>query len=82
MKKHNAASVTTFDYSRLSGEFSKLGKPAQRALLNNGIRTPEDLAKRTLEEVLGFHGIGNSSVPILRAVLKEKGIAFRKSSSN
>jgi hypothetical protein len=49
--------VARFDYSRLSADFSKLAKPAQRALLNNGIFSPAELSRRTLKAVSEFHGI-------------------------
>jgi hypothetical protein len=72
------AALARFDYSRLSPEFSKLPKPAQRALLNNRIYTPGELALRTLGDVLEFHGIGPSAIPILRRVLRKHGLSFRK----
>jgi hypothetical protein len=65
-----------FDYSRLSKDFSKLSKPAQRALINNSIFTPADLARKTVKEISAFHGIGPSSIPILRKVLTRHGLKF------
>lgn len=55
--------VQTFDYSMLSPAFSKLSKPAKRALINNRIYSPAVLARWTLRDVTGLHGIGPSSVP-------------------
>jgi hypothetical protein len=78
MTKRDVETSKSLNHPGLSEDLSKLGKPAQRALLSNGISTPEDLAKRTLEEVLDFHGIGKSSVPILLAALQKKGMRFRK----
>jgi hypothetical protein len=69
--------VATFDYSGLSADFAKLAKPAQRALLNNGICTPADLAKRAQKEVTAFHGIGPSALPILRQALRKHRLSFR-----
>jgi hypothetical protein len=61
--------VRTFDYVSLSPEFSSLPKPAQRALLTNGIKTPRDLSKWNLDDVMKLHGIGSSSRPkLLRAL--------------
>lgn len=68
-----------FDYSRLSNSFSAIAKPAQRALINNGVFTTGDLAKRTRAEVATFHGVGPSVLPKLDAILRGDGLAFRKS---
>lgn len=70
--------MTEFDYAQLSADFAGLSKPAQRALLNNGVRSPKDLAKRTLAEVRAFHGIGPSAIPILEKALKAHGLAFKR----
>ena len=63
--------------SSLNSAFSELSKPAQRALLNSGIRTPADLAKRDLEEIAELHGVGPSAFPILRKVLRKNGLSFK-----
>jgi hypothetical protein len=77
MQTREKALIDPFDYAQLSPSFSKLAKPAQRALLNNGIRTPADLALRTLEEITRFHGIGPSAMPILREALRKNGLSFK-----
>ena len=69
--------VNQFDYSTLSSDFSELSKPAKRALVNSGIRTPADLAKRTLNEIGKLHGVGPSAFPILRKVLRKNGLSFK-----
>lgn len=66
-----------FDYSKLSPAFVKLGKPAQRALINAGILTPKQLAKKTRAEIAALHGMGPSSFPKLEAALKAEGLTFR-----
>ena len=68
-----------FDYSRLSKSFSGIAKPARRALVNNGVFTTGDLAKRTREEVAAFHGVGPSVLPKLDVILWADGLEFRKS---
>lgn len=68
--------VERFNYTGLAPEFFPLAKPARRALLTNGIRTPADLARRTLEEVSEFHGIGPSAVLVLRRALRKHGLRF------
>ena len=57
---------------------SLLGAPARRALENNGITTAEQLSKYSEKEILKLHGMGKSSLPKLRTVLEEKGLAFKK----
>ncbi|WP_223711271.1 RNA polymerase alpha subunit C-terminal domain-containing protein [Niabella beijingensis] len=63
-----------------SGFLSRLGAPARRALANAGIDSPEKLALHTEKEILTLHGMGPSSLPVLRAVLKESNLAFRTGS--
>lgn len=57
---------------------SLLGAPARRALENNGIVTLKQLSKHTEKEVLSFHGIGKSSIPILQKILLENNLTFKK----
>jgi hypothetical protein len=57
--------------------FDKLGKPAQRALTNAGIKTPEQLAGYTVKEIMKLHGMGKASLPALNAILVDKGLAFK-----
>ena len=68
----------TVDYSMLDPRFSKLAKPAQRALMNAGILSPRQLANRTLKEVRQLHGIGPSALPLLKEALKKSGLEFRQ----
>jgi DNA-directed RNA polymerase alpha subunit len=56
--------------------FGKLSNPAQRALANAGIKTPEELSKLTETEIMKLHGIGKSSLPTLKAAMAEKGLSF------
>ncbi len=55
----------------------KISQPAHRALAAAGVKTLAQLAKRTEAEVLALHGIGPSALPILRAALRAKGLAFK-----
>lgn len=66
-----------FDYSGLSPDFHRMSKPAQRALVRAGIKTPKQLAKKTLKEVAKLHGMGPASFPALKAVLKKHGLQFK-----
>ncbi len=56
---------------------SLLGAPARRALENNGITTLEQLSEYTEKEVLNFHGIGKSSIPIIKEVLSKADLSFK-----
>lgn len=57
---------------------SVLSAPARRALENNGIMTLEQLSNHTEKEVLSFHGIGKSSIPILQKILSNNNLTFKK----
>lgn len=54
----------------------KLAKPARNTLLHHGIDTIEKLAVHTEKEILALHGMGKSSLPVLREELKKAGLAF------
>lgn len=56
---------------------SLLGAPARRALENEGINTEAALSQYTEEQILRLHGLGKSSLPILREVLAKSGLHFR-----
>ncbi|SMD43973.1 hypothetical protein SAMN00777080_2587 [Aquiflexum balticum DSM 16537] len=57
---------------------SLLVAPARRALENNGITTVEQLSEYTEKQVLSFHGIGKSSIPILQKILSNNNLTFKK----
>lgn len=63
---------------RSAGVFDILSAPARRALENNGITTPEQLAMFSEKEILTWHGMGPASIPKLRIVLKDKGLFMKK----
>lgn len=61
------------------GFLSLLASPARNALLNClEIDTLEKLVTYTEKEILKLHGMGKASMPILRKVLEEKGLTFKK----
>lgn len=78
MQNCDKAMVEDFDYSSLSPAFAKLSKPAKRALINNRIYSPKDLARWTLQAVAELHGIGPSSIPILEDTLRKHDLKFKK----
>ncbi len=60
------------------GFLSRLGAPARRALEHAGIGTVAALAQHTEKEILALHGIGPTSMPVLKAALDASGLTFRK----
>ena len=60
-----------------SGFLSRLSAPARRALENRGIKTLNELSKYTEGEILKLHGMGPSSIPKLRAALKDQNLEFQ-----
>jgi len=60
------------------GFLSAIGAPARRALERENITTLEVLAKWTEKEILTLHGMGPSTIPKLKAALKEEGLSFKK----
>lgn len=54
-----------------------LPAPARRALANAGIRTLQQLAAWSEEELLQLHGLGPRSLPLLSAALQAAGLRFR-----
>jgi DNA-directed RNA polymerase alpha subunit len=57
---------------------SSLSAPARRALENNGITSIKELSKFSEKEILKFHGIGKSTIPILKRELENNGLLFKK----
>jgi hypothetical protein len=57
---------------------SSLVAPARRALENAGIKTPQQLSKYSVAQLLALHGMGPSSIPKLRKVLKSQGLSFKR----
>lgn len=59
------------------GFLSKLSAPAMRALENAGIDSLEKLASYSEKELLELHGLGKSSIPVLKNELATVGLAFK-----
>jgi uncharacterized protein YdhG (YjbR/CyaY superfamily) len=60
------------------GFLSLLAAPVRIALENDGIKTLAHLAKYSEKDVLVLHSMGQSSLPILKNALKQKGLSFKK----
>ena len=79
-KSSDCTSCPTCDQENkpTSGFLSKLYAPARRALTNAGIDSLEKLSQYTEKEILSLHGMGKTSMPILRASLEEAGLSFKE----
>lgn len=60
------------------GDFpDKLAAPAYRALLNAKIFNLKQLSEYSEAEILALHGMGPSSIPLLKRALAEKGLELK-----
>ena len=60
--------------------FPFLSAPARRALERAKIHTLAQLSQYTEKGILALHGVGPSSLPKMRAALKNEKLTFRKES--
>ena len=58
---------------------SQLAAPARRALESQGITTVSTLSRWTETDIRKLHGMGPSTIPKLRAALKQAGLKFKES---
>ena len=58
--------------------FVKVGAPARRALQGKGIDSIVKLAKYTEKDILALHGMGKTTIPVLKKVLQDNGLDFKK----
>lgn len=54
----------------------ELVAPARRALESHGITTLEQLSTYSEKEVLSFHGLGKTTIPVLKKLLEDKQLSF------
>jgi DNA-directed RNA polymerase alpha subunit len=59
------------------GFLSILVAPARRALENAGIHSLEQLSEWSEQEILKLHGLGKSSIPVLKRELEKVGLDFK-----
>lgn len=59
------------------GLLSTLSAPARRALEHKQISTVQQLSAYSEADILALHGIGKSSIPVLKKALEEKGLSFK-----
>jgi len=58
--------------------FVKVGAPARRALQGSGIDSVQKLSKYAEKEILALHGVGKTTIPVLKKVLQENRLDFKK----
>ncbi len=58
--------------------FASFSAPARRALKTAGIQNIKQLSTFSQEDILNLHGIGKTSLPKLRLLLKQEDLAFKK----
>jgi DNA-directed RNA polymerase alpha subunit len=66
-------------YDKLDGEWKKIGlsAPARRALINAKLTKIEHLKKLTEKQLMSLHGMGPSSLPIIKKAMKKYKINFK-----
>jgi hypothetical protein len=66
-------------YDKLDGEWKKNGlvAPARRALVNAKLLRIKDLQKITEKQLMSLHGMGPSSLPIIKKEMKKLKIKFK-----
>jgi len=60
-----------------TGFLSLLSAPARRALVNANIISLTELTTYTAKQILALHGVGPSTIPVLRAALAKQGLDFK-----
>lgn len=63
-----------------AGFMTALSAPARRALENREISSLQQLAIYSEKEILKLHGIGPSSIPMLRQLLADNELTFKQNS--
>jgi uncharacterized protein YdhG (YjbR/CyaY superfamily) len=71
--------VSEFDYSKLAQELRILSRPAQRALINAGLFSPARIARKSEGDLLKLHGLGPTSMPVIRKVLAARALKLKGS---
>lgn len=70
--------LMVIDYDAFDGEWRKIGLsgPACRALVDAKLYKVSDLRKISLDELIGMHGMGKSSVARIKVIMAAKKIRF------
>lgn len=68
--------VKPLDY--IDTDIPNLGGPAQRALFNAGLTSISKLSKAKEQDVANLHGMGPSTMKVLKQTLKKQGKTFKQ----
>ena len=60
----------------MSRTLPAIGAPATRALEAQGVRTLDDVARWTREDLLALHGVGPRAIRILEEALADQGLSL------
>lgn len=74
----NTCPVCERENAPSDGILSLLNAPARRALQKEGISLIEQLTQYEESDVANWHGIGKSSIKILKQELEKKQLTFKK----
>jgi hypothetical protein len=66
------------DKKNMEGFLGLLSAPARRALIGAEMVSEELLAEKSIQEVLALHGVGKTTIPILKNALQKVGKNFRE----
>ncbi|WP_408641639.1 RNA polymerase alpha subunit C-terminal domain-containing protein [Solibacillus palustris] len=59
------------------GFLARLSSPARNALQHEGITSLKQLADYSEKEILALHGVGPTTMPILKMALEEENLQFK-----
>jgi len=76
---NSSVKVNLSKYDKLDGEWKKLGlsAPARRALVNAKLTKIEHLKKLTEKQLMSLHGMGPSSLPLIKKAMKKYKVNFK-----
>ncbi|MFT4157994.1 MAG: hypothetical protein QM630_08740 [Microbacterium sp.] len=68
--------MSTRDFPEQIGDRPRIGRPANSALLAQGITTLVDVAGFGKKQLLALHGVGPKAIHILSKALDERGLTW------
>lgn len=68
--------MSTRDVPERIGDLPAIGRPANSALLTEGVTTLEQVAEYGSRRLLALHGVGPKAIRILRDELTARGLVF------
>jgi hypothetical protein len=76
---NSSVKVNLSKYDKLDGEWKKLGlsAPARRALVNAKLTKIEHLKKLTEKHLMSLHGMGPSSLPLIKKAMIKYKVNFK-----